>query len=192
MAMEQMLAFIQSLPPEQQQAAMQQMSQMSQQQQPGDMPPPGQMPPQGQDPRMGMPGQGGLTPQQKMDAGNPDAFRDYAGEGSIIGDQQAQAQALRDTATPQGIQTGSAGFVAANPLSHLASGIQKGMGAYQAGQALDEKKALSELTTKTQQDVASSVLEKQKAQAMAKELRENRRGTPMEEMAANQNRPGYA
>ncbi len=87
-----------------------------------------------------------MAPQDR-EAFMAQLFQDYQGQESVISDEQAKAEALRGTATPQGMQTGSAGFVAANPLAHLASGIQKGMGNYQAREALEAKKALSEART---------------------------------------------
>ena len=194
MAIDQMMAFIQSLPPEEQQAAIQQMGQMAQQQPPGgispgsgmppapgmppqqgqmppqqgQMPPQqGQMPPQGQDPRMGLPGQNNFP-------GTEDTFRDFAGEGSIIGDQQAQAEALRQTPSAEGIYTKNAGFIAANPLQHVASALQQGMGNYQAKEALAAK-------TKLSQDLGSrdkADKEKEYKRTMAEELREKNSRTP--------------
>lgn len=194
MANEQLMAYIQSLPPEEQQqeiARLQQMMSQGQEQQPP------QMPQQPVDPKMGLPGQGGLTPQQKMDSGNPNAFRDFAGEGNIISDQQKQAEALRSTATPQGVYTKNAGFVASNPLSHIASAAQRIKGGMDAKDALQAKKDLSKMVTTTQQEIAAKTLEAKEDAArkkeMEEEMRENRRGgTPMEIMAGNQNKRGYA
>lgn len=189
---QQLMAFIQSLPPEQQQQAMAQAQQMMSQEQPP------QMPPQQQDPRMGMPGQNqSLTPQQKIDSGNPDAFRDYQGEGAIISDQQAQAEALRGEKTPRGIYTSDGGFIAANPLQHIASAGKQIMGNYQAKEALQAKKDLSTMITTTQQQIAekariSNAEAARKKEMMEQEMRNNRRGgTVMEIMAGNQNKPGY-
>lgn len=70
-------------------------------------------------------------------------FQDYQGQQGIISDEQAKAEALRGTATPEGVQTGRGGFVAANPLAHMASGAQQFMGNQQAREALEAKKALS-------------------------------------------------
>lgn len=185
MAMEQMMAFFQSLPPEQQQALMAKIQgggggglpEMPQA--PGMAPAPGmaQQPPQQPvDPRMGLPGQGG---------GSPEAFRDYAGEGAIIGDQQAQAEALRGTPIAQGIHTRNAGFVASNPLSHIARAGKEIMGRMDAKKALQAKKDLSALKTTTQQDIAKSVLERDKKRELAVELR---KPSPLEQMATNTNR----
>jgi len=74
-------------------------------------------------------------------------FQDYQGQEGIISDQQAKAEALRGTQGPQGVQTGSAGYVAGNPLGHAAAGIQKFMGNQQAQEAMAAKKELSEAKT---------------------------------------------
>lgn len=154
---EQLKVLIESLPPEQQMQFM-----MAQQ--------------QNQQPQQEW--TGNLTPQQKMDAGNPDAFRDYEGEGLIIDDKQAQAEALRGRQTPQGINTANAGFVAASPLSHIAAGVEKFKGSRDALEALAEKEKLSALKTKTSQDVASKSLQQQQAKAL--------RGSPLQGMANTQ------
>ena len=74
-------------------------------------------------------------------------FQDYQGQEGIIADQQAKAEALRGTQGPQGIQTGAGGYVAGNPLGHLAAGVQQFMGNQQAQEAMQAKKDLSEART---------------------------------------------
>ncbi len=74
-------------------------------------------------------------------------FQDYQGQEGIISDQQAKAEALRGAQGPEGIQTGRGGYVAGNPLGHLAAGAQQFMGNMQAKEAMEAKKALSEEMT---------------------------------------------
>ncbi len=188
---EELMAFIQSLPLEQQEQAMAKAQAMAggngmpaapgvAQQAPGMPPMPQQQPPQ-VDPKMGLPGQGNAMP------GGPDTHRDFAGEGGVIGDQQLQAEALRGTATPEGVYTKNAGFVAANPLSHLATAVQRIRGNINAAEALEAKKKLStDLSTNNKVNAQQEFDRKTKEEAMATELRNNRRGgTPMDIMAAN-------
>lgn len=151
--MADIMQFIAGLAPEQQQEAFALYQQQQQQQQ--------------VDPRMGMPGQ----------TANPEAFRDYEGQGAIIGDQQAQAEQLRGSQMNPGMQTANAGFVAANPLSAVATGVNKFKGAYDAKQALQDKKDLSALKTKTQQSVAQEVFDRNKQQKQAQALRGNNNET---------------
>jgi hypothetical protein len=175
---EQQMAQFMAMSPEEKQAYF--VSQNNQQ-------PPQQPPPQAApqvDPRMGQPGQNqAMTPQQKMDGGDPRMFDDYAGKGAIIDDQQAKAEALRGTPSAQGMQTQNAGFVAANPLGHLASGLQQGMGNYQAKQALQAKKDLSDTVGTVQQGAAKKVMDEvqaEKQRALAERMRKNRAGTGSE------------
>jgi hypothetical protein len=157
---EQMMAFIQTLPPEKQAQLMASLSQQAPQQ-----------PQQPVDPRMGLPGQN--NPQQ----GIPGAFQDFQGQAGVIDDQQAQAEALRNTATPEGMRTQNAGFVASNPLAHIASTVGKIKGQYDARAALKEKKALSDTKTDLLEDFAAKQLMKQ---AQAKQLREGGEGSPVD------------
>ncbi len=178
MDIEQILAQIQALPPEQQAQAMQQFNQ-AQSQQPqgmGEMPPaPGMAPPQGQqppqqpvDPKMGLPG-------QQM-PGSEHTFKDFQGQGDVIADQQAQAKELRGTPTPEGTYTRNAGFVAANPLSHIASAVGKVKGHYDTRKALEAKQTLSDelgaTRKKDREDEWKREQAKLKEEALAKELRE--------------------
>lgn len=181
---EEFMQFLQSLPPEQQQKMMAQMQggggggPPEMPPAPGMAPPPGmppQQPPQQPtqqpgDPRMGMPGQ------------NPDMFADYQGQAGVIGDQQAQAEQLRGSQMNPGMNT-NAGFVAANPLSAIATGVNKFKGAMDAADALQAKKDLSALKTKTQQGVAQEVFDRNKQAKQAQVLRGN---SPLQRMAKTQ------
>jgi hypothetical protein len=182
---EEFMQFLQTLAPEQRQQLMGQMGQQGGgglpeiPPAPGMAPAPGAAPqqaPQQVDPKMGMPGM----------------FEDFQGQAGIIDDQQAQAEKLRGGSTPQGINTG-AGFVASNPMSHIAKGVNDIRGGMAAREALQAKKDLSEKITSTQQNAAKNILETDKQKQMAQELRNNRRGgTVMDVMAANQGVRGSA
>lgn len=175
---EEFMAFIAGLPPEQQQQFLAQM-QGGGQQDTGMPPIAGIAPQQSQeqpvDPRMGMPG-------------SQDTFRNWEGEGEVIADQQAQAEALRGTAMPQGMQTQNAGFVASNPMSHVATAVKQWQGRQAAKESLAAKTKLAEdLALSDKTDSESELRRKTGAEEMmAQELRRNRRGSPLDQMAGNQ------
>lgn len=62
----------------------------------------------------------------------------YEGRGGLLNEQAARAQALRDTATPEGREAGGM-YVAANPLEHLGAGLQRYKG-YKDLQDVDERR----------------------------------------------------
>jgi len=132
-------------------------------------------------------GQAGLDRQAQIMAGDPRAFEDIEGQRSIIDDQQAQAEQLRGTEMPQGMQTQNAGFVASNPLSHIATIGNRIMGNIDAKKAAEAKSKLSDKITNTQQNVAEiqrqGIFARQQAQAQA--VKQN---TPMQSMAQTQQR----
>lgn len=72
-------------------------------------------------------------PPEEQEAQMQRMFRDYAGEEAIFSEQAATAKALRGKAGPEGRSHGDV-YVAANPLEHIASGIEK----YRAGEDYDE------------------------------------------------------
>lgn len=125
-------------------------------------------------------------------------FQDYGGQEGIIGDEQFAAEEMQGTATPQGVQVGNQ-FVAANPLAHIATAGQRIMGNIAAKKALARKEALSKDRTGGVTSIADILRQRMnpeedaKRELMEQEMRNNRRGgTPMELMAANQNKPGFA
>ena len=65
-------------------------------------------------------------------------YRDYAGEEETNLEQLAEAEALRGTAGPQGRQIGRM-YLAANPLEHMGTLANRGVGSYQAQQARDNR-----------------------------------------------------
>lgn len=175
---EDFMSQIAGLPPEQRQQIFAQLQQQQQSE---------------QNPQFGLPGQ---VRQQQIDAGNPDAFLDYEGQGDIIADEQALAEQLRNTAMPKGIQTEHAGFVASNPLSHIATGVKQWQGREAAKEALAKKVSLSDLKSKTQQSVAEkALLSQQEAEAKRQQMidmQNSRGGSPMQTMANNQYELGSA
>ena len=50
--------------------------------------------------------------------------RDFAAEQGVLDDQMSYAEGLRDTATPEGRQAGRV-YVAANPLEHIGTGLNR-------------------------------------------------------------------
>lgn len=69
--------------------------------------------------------------------------QDYEGMGDIIGDQMAEAAALRGTALPQGQMVGDR-YVAANPLSIAASAWKQKKGHDRMKLAKEAKQGLSD------------------------------------------------
>ena len=97
-------------------------------------------------------------PPEEQQAAMMGMYQDYQGQEGVISEQLAQANALRGQGGPQGVQAGSQ-YVAASPLSHLARGVERFKGGMDANQALADKKALSEMRTKGQMDVANNQLQ---------------------------------
>jgi hypothetical protein len=86
-------------------------------------------------------------------------YQDYQGQGALNTEAMSQADALRNTATPEGVQAGNQ-YVAASPLSHLAKGVKdvKGNMDYRKAQAAQQ--ALSGDKTQGVMDMAKMYLNK--------------------------------
>lgn len=130
-------------------------------------------------------GQAQQDKQSQIMAGDERAFEDYAGQRDIVADQQAQAEQLRGTETPEGMQVGNQ-FVAANPLQHIATAGSRIMGNIDAKKAAAEKLAITEKITDTQQNVAKFKRQQLLQQAQAKALQQQPQNTPMQGMAQTQ------
>lgn len=57
---------------------------------------------------------------------------EFSGKQALIAQQMKQAQALRDTAMPEGRRAGGM-YIAANPLETAAAAVKQGLGAHMAG-----------------------------------------------------------
>jgi len=99
-------------------------------------------------------------------------FQDYAGKESIIADDQLAAEELIGTRGPEGVYTRRGGYVAGNPLGHLASAVKQGKGYYDQKQAREAKEALSADRTGGVGSIADLISQ----QMMDAEMRNNRRG----------------
>lgn len=80
-------------------------------------------------------------------------FRDYTGETEILNEQVAQADALRKTPEAKGRYTQNA-YVAANPLEHLAVGLDRYRGMRDYDKAMAGKEGMSADKTATQTQTA--------------------------------------
>jgi len=69
--------------------------------------------------------------------------QDYEGENAMMDEQMATADALRETATPEGRQAGGM-YHAANPLEHLGAVAGRGLGEYKARDANEQRRALGD------------------------------------------------
>ena len=76
----------------------------------------------------------GMPPEERADFMRK-MYADYTGQSAISNEAMSQADALRNTATPEGITVGNQ-YVAASPLSHIAKGVRdvKGNMDYRAAQ----------------------------------------------------------
>lgn len=70
-------------------------------------------------------------------------YTDYAGERALLGDQQMQAQLLRETPLPEGRSTGGI-YAASNPLESLGALGSQAVGSVRNRQVQDAQKALNE------------------------------------------------
>ena len=72
-----------------------------------------------------------------------DLTRDYEGRGVMADAAMTKADALRDTATPEGRTTRNDIYQAANPLEHLATGVSRYQGMKGQNAAQSKMDALS-------------------------------------------------
>lgn len=199
---EQLMALLQNMPPEQRQMIMAKLGQQGPPQgglgftAPGDNQAfPGQAP--GMTP--GMASQGPQPGQQPIQTPYVEGeFTDRETQRGVISDEQARAQALMDTDMPQGIRTPS-GFVASNPLSHIATGVKQWQGREAAKEALAEKVKMGEDVGRVDKEVQdqgwdryTKSKEDRKRLEMQKEQAKILSKSPLERMAANQDLSGYA
>ena len=79
--------------------------------------------------------------------------QDYEGEAGVLAGQMSTAEALRDTATPEGRQTGRV-YTAANPLEHIGRAANQYVGKQQVGSTQD---ALRKLGTDKQSGLSTAI-----------------------------------
>lgn len=96
-------------------------------------------------------------PPEEQQAAMMRLFQDYSGQEGVMDQQLSQADALRNQQGPQGVQAGNQ-FVASNPLSHIASGIERFQGGQDRQAAIKAKQDLSAQRTQGMLDVAGNMI----------------------------------
>lgn len=105
-------------------------------------------------------------PEEEQAAFMQQLFQDYSGQGAMLDEQAAQADALRNKQGSRGMHTGS-GFVAANPLSGVGTLMNQYSGNRDHKKAMEGKKALSDSQTAGNTQLADMLRKQQAAEDLA-------------------------